>query len=88
MTNKKLGINVGWIKHIKSEADQQSFVDALSNNPIAAQLKAIISDRLKERVTFKEEDYCNPSWAYSAADRNGYVRAMNEVLNLLTIKER
>ena len=86
LLNRVLGVNVDWVKQIKAREDQQAFVDHLANNPGIDRLKEIIKERLKVRETFKEGDYKNPSWAYLAADRTGYVRALNEILNLLEIK--
>ena len=84
----KLAINVDWVKHLKTAEDQQSFVDTLSGSPVVERLKELLKSRLKDRAVFKEVDYSNPSWAYLSADRNGYVRAITEVLDLITIKER
>jgi hypothetical protein len=84
--SKSLGVNVDWVKHLKASEDQQSFVDTLSGSPVVERLKEILKSRLKDRAVFKEVDYINPSWAYAAADRNGYVRAINEILSLLEIK--
>ena len=83
-----LGVNVSWIKHLKTKEDQQSFIDNLAGNPVVARLVEILEAKLAERDTFKEMDYSSPSWAYLAADRNGYTRAINEVVTLLQIKER
>lgn len=88
MLNRFLKVNVDWVKNIHSKADQQSFVDTLSSSPIVHRLVEILESRLEDRDTFKEGDYSNPSWAYQAADRNGYTRAIKEVIKLLTIKEK
>ena len=86
VVKKMLGINVDWIKDIKSHADQQLFVDSLASSPIVDRLKDIVKERLRDKSIFKEVDYQNHSWAYHAADRNGYIRAMNDILKLLEIK--
>ena len=52
-----------------------------------------VLERLKEILEAKQTevvlstDYDNPSWAYKQADRNGYDRALTEVINLITMKE-
>lgn len=51
-------------------------------------LREILLDKINEKETFKEADYDNPSWAFLAADRNGYNRALNEVLNLITFNKK
>lgn len=52
-----------------------------SAKDVLEKLELIIQGKMKE-VTLSE-DYDNPSWAYKQADRNGYNRALTEVLNIL-----
>lgn len=51
-----------------------------------------VLDKLKElcynlRVESKSTDYDSPSWAFKQADQNGYNRALDDVIKILTIKE-
>lgn len=46
-------------------------------------IKAVLEDKLEQTVNVKASSYLNPSWAYSQADRNGYARALREVISLL-----
>jgi hypothetical protein len=52
-----------------------------SAKDVLEKLEEIVKSKMKEVVL--SEDYDNPSWAYKQADRNGYNRALTEVLNIL-----
>lgn len=82
MVRKK--INVDWIKKVKEE-HKEAFVESVLINPVVERLREILKEKAKDRNTFKEVDYNNPSWGYFAADRNGYLRAIEDILKLLEI---
>ncbi len=44
-------------------------------------LTVLLEKKLKKFVQF--EDYETPAWSHKAADRNGYNRALQEVLELI-----
>lgn len=52
-----------------------------SAKDVLEKLEEIVKTKMKEVVL--SEDYDSPSWAYKQADRNGYNRALTEVLNIL-----
>lgn len=63
---------------------QESFTSAFFNSPVPERLKEILNKRLQEAQKTSEADYESPSWAYKQADQNGYTRALEYVLNLIT----
>jgi hypothetical protein len=52
-----------------------------SSKDVLEKLESILKDKIKEVVL--SDDYDSPSWAFKQADRNGYNRALTEVLNIL-----
>jgi len=46
-------------------------------------LKEILQSKIPTFVP--STDYDDPSWAYKQADRNGYVRALKEVIELIEL---
>ncbi len=48
-------------------------------------LEQIVQNRIKEIVI--TNDYDSPSWAYKQADRNGYNRALTEIINILHLDQ-
>lgn len=64
------------------KAQQEGFKRQVSSaKDVLEKLEEIVKTKMKEVVL--SEDYDNPSWAYKQADRNGYNRALTEVLNIL-----
>ena len=62
--------------------EQEGFKKQInSSKDVLEKLEKIINDKIKDVVL--ADDYDNPSWAYKQADRNGYNRALTEVLNIL-----
>ena len=45
----------------------------------------IVQNRIKQIVI--TDDYDSPSWAYKQADRNGYNRALTEIINILHLDQ-
>jgi hypothetical protein len=79
-------LSLTWVKHLPQGDEEalKKFSDALAvSDLVLKRLASILEEKINCREVFKEEDYKEPSWAYHAADRNGYVRAMTEVLNIL-----
>lgn len=61
---------------------QEGFKRQISSaKDVLEKLELIVQSKMKDVVL--SEDYDNPSWAYKQADRNGYNRALTEVLNIL-----
>lgn len=77
-------ISTLWLTHIKDKEEREKFKSYIaSSSGVLERLSDIIEGKLSTREVFKEEDYKDPSWAYECADRNGYLRALNEINELL-----
>ena len=84
MSSKRKGISVSWTKHLKDPADIKRFQDFVhSSQPVLTVLSALLEEKIESNKVFKQEDYKDLAWAYAAADRNGYVRALTETINLI-----
>ncbi len=82
--NNKSLLNIKWTSHLATEEEKKSFTEyVLASNGVTDRLVVLLREKVKEREVFAEGDFKNPSWAYMAADRNGYVRAIQEVIRLL-----
>ena len=83
-SGKQKTIDIKWTSHLKSAEEQQKFRDyVLSSVGVLKRLADILEIKVDAREVFKEEDYKNPSWAFMQADRNGYVRALREIQQML-----
>lgn len=77
-------LSVKWTSHLKTDEERKSFTEyVLASIGVTDRLVVLLREKLKEREVFTEGDFQNPSWAYMAADRNGYVRAIQEMIRLL-----
>lgn len=57
----------------------------LNSKSAFGRLREILEKKLKETSGTSPKDYESPSWAYYQADKNGYERAVREVIALLTL---
>jgi hypothetical protein len=73
-----------WFKECKTKDDKASVRQILlSNQESLLRLESILESLLKE--TPSQTDYDSPSWAYKQADRIGYNRALNQVLDIINL---
>jgi hypothetical protein len=64
--------------------EQEGFKkEVKSAKNVLDKLEDIVRSRLKDIVV--TEDYDSPSWAFKQADRNGYNRALMEIINILNL---
>lgn len=78
-------MKTSWFTHLPKDQQEGFKKQVLSSRDVLERLQKIMEDKKTEVVL--STDYDNPSWAYKQADRNGYDRALTEVINLLTMKE-
>lgn len=75
-----------WFSSLPRAEQEQRKKFIESNEKVLDIAREIVYNMIMEsRTSFK--DYDSPSWAYKQADNNGYVRALEDVHKLLTIKE-
>jgi len=74
-----------WFINLPKDQQEGFKKQVLSSKDVLERLRQILEDKQTEVVL--STDYDNPSWAYKQADRNGYDRALTEVINLVTMKD-
>lgn len=70
-----------WFTDLPKDQQEGFKRQVTSAKDVLQKLEEIVKNKMKEVVL--SDDYENPSWAYKQADRNGYNRALTEVLNIL-----
>ena len=70
-----------WTKGLDDEQKEKVEAEFKRAEPAMARLKDIIVE--KEHKARRADDYVDSSWPYKAADRNGYIRALQEVKTLI-----
>lgn len=74
-----------WFTHLPRDQQEGFKKQVLSSRDVLERLQKMLEDKKTEVVL--STDYESPSWAYKQADRNGYDRALTEVINLLNMKD-
>jgi len=73
-----------WFKECKTKEDKEKVKQTIfSNRASLDRLKEILEPMLKD--TPPTADYDSPSWAYKQADRIGFNRALNQVLDIINL---
>lgn len=73
-----------WFKECKTKEEKDKVRQTIfSNQESLDRLKEILQPMLKD--TPPTADYDSPSWAYKQADRIGFNRALNQVLDLINL---
>ena len=74
-----------WFNHLPKDQQEGFKKQIRSATDVLERLEQMLQSKRTEVVL--SHDYDNPSWAYKQADRNGYDRALTEVINLINMKE-
>lgn len=53
------------------------------NNELMGALKSVVENKLAQEEGTSDKDYTNPGWPYYRADKDGYIRALRYILNLI-----
>lgn len=73
-----------WFKECKTKEEKDKVKQTIfSNRESLDRLKEILEPMLKD--TPPTADYDSPSWAYKQADRIGFNRALNQVLDIINL---
>ena len=77
-------MNTKWFKGLRGEAKEQRKRELVANKRALEILAEVLEGELKE---MKSPDYSSAGWAYHAADINGHNKALQDVLNLINLKD-
>lgn len=74
-----------WFMDLPKDEQEGFKREIKSAKNVLDKLEQIVNSRMKEIVV--ANDYDSPSWAYKQADRNGYNRALTEIINILHLDQ-
>lgn len=74
-----------WFMDLPKDEQDGFKREVKSAKNVLDKLEQIVQNRIKEIVI--TNDYDSPSWAYKQADRNGYNRALTEIINILHLDQ-
>lgn len=76
-----------WTSHLKDPKEIEDFkVYVKNSSALINRLSDILEAKLDAVERPKKTDYDCPSWAYEQADRNGQVRTLLDILEILDLK--
>lgn len=75
-----------WTAGVSEQTAEEIKGNFKSSALIRARLTALLNERINAKRTevISKTSYDSPSWAYLQADANGYERALNEVISLIS----
>lgn len=74
-----------WFMDLPKDEQEGFKKEVKSAKNVLDKLEQIVNSKIKEIVI--NTDYDSPSWAYKQADRNGYNRALTEIINILHLDQ-
>ena len=74
-----------WFMDLPKDEQEGFKKEVKSAKSVLDKLEQIVNSKIKEIVI--ANDYDSPSWAYKQADRNGYNRALTEIINILHLDQ-
>lgn len=75
-----------WTQGLRNPTEKEEFEKIVyASKKVLDKLKDIVYNKINGVEKTSLQDYESPSWAYRQADINGYRRAMEEMLSILTI---
>jgi len=83
-----VSLNSKWFKHFHGTPEQKdSLAESIRNSSFVLDLLTkIIEDDVRDLKQSRVGDYDNPNWSIKTADRNGGVRALDNVLKLIKLE--
>ena len=80
-------IPMQWFSNLP-KAEQEEFKKSLvSSKKVLDRLIQMCYTSIKDGESTKLTDYDSPSWSHRQADQNGYVRAYQEIIQLLSLPD-
>ncbi len=80
-----------WTKHLKTEEEKAKFAGSLFSAKLVLERQTEIikeMERSANAVDLSISSYDSPSWAYKAADTNGYLRALRDIKQLNNLDQQ
>ena len=84
-------MQVDWTKHLKTPEERERFKNSvLSARPVLERLEDLLSEYQASANKSVENisSYESPSWAYRAADQNGFNRALSTIKALINLDQQ
>lgn len=82
-------LSLVWTKSFNTQEGKDNFESLLRNSTtVNTRLVDILKEMKQTNAKSLTTDYDSPSWAFKQADKNGYDRALTEILALFNYMEK
>lgn len=84
-------MQVDWTKHLKTPEERERFRNSVySARPVLERLTDLLSEyqASADKSVESLSSYESPSWAYRAADQNGFNRALSTIKALINLDQQ
>ncbi len=77
-----------WINGLNEQQEKEVRSEYAHSPVLRERLNKLLRDKIdvSEAQAQSKQNYEKPSWAYHQADANGYKRAINEIISLISTK--
>lgn len=77
-----------WFSHLHP-SEQEAFKSQVRNSTnVLDRLLQIVYNKIQSESSSSVIDYDSPSWAYRQADKAGYLRALNELKEIINVSDQ
>lgn len=77
-----------WFSNLPKDKQEEFKRTVLNSTLVLDKAKEIVYNMSITESQVGTTDYDSPSWSHRQADRNGYLRALREVVDLLNVSDR
>lgn len=76
-------LDTRWTRNLRDPEAKRNFEQVLRNSTlVSSRVVDLLNEMKRDTQKTKFTDYESASWAYKQADQNGYIRAIDDILNL------
>lgn len=75
-----------WTKGLEQDASGEMELAFKASGVLRQRLAELLKEKMDNRTKamYSDKEYENPNWAYKKADEVGYLRALSEVISVLS----
>lgn len=79
-------MKLNWTKGLSGEAKRDIQLEYASSSNLRKRLEVLLREKQasSQKAIISKESYDSPNWAYKQADNVGYLRALEEVISILS----
>lgn len=79
-------MKLNWTKGLSGDAKRDIQIEYASSSNLRKRLEVLLREKQSssQKAIISKDGYDSPNWAYKQADHTGYLRALEEVISILS----